>query len=132
MNFFERQRQVRRMSVRLVVLFVLAVIGIVIAVDLAVAFAFNAFNGQPSNLVLLLVATTIAVTVAVALASLVRTAALRGGGGRVARELGGELVPADTTDPQLRRLRNVVEEMAIAAGVSVPEIYVLRNESAIN
>jgi Zn-dependent protease with chaperone function len=132
MNFFERQRQVRRMSVRLVVLFVLAVIGIVIAVDLAVAFAFNAFNGQPSNLVLLLVATTIAVTVAVALASLVRTATLRGGGGRVARELGGELVPADTTDPQLRRLRNVVEEMAIAAGVSVPEIYVLRDESAIN
>lgn len=132
MNFFERQRQVRRMSVRLVVLFVLAVVGIIIAVDLAVAFAFNAFNGKPSNLVALLVATTIAVTVAVALASLVRTAALRGGGGRVARELGGELVPADTADPQLRRLRNVVEEMAIAAGVSVPEIYVLRNESAIN
>jgi Zn-dependent protease with chaperone function len=132
MNFFERQRQVRRMSLRLVVLFVLAVIGIVIAVDLAVALAFNAFKGEPSNLVFLLVATTIAVTVAIALASVVRTAALRGGGGRVARELGGELVPADTTDPQLRRLRNVVEEMAIAAGVSVPEIYVLRNESAIN
>jgi Zn-dependent protease with chaperone function len=132
MNFFERQRQVRRMSFRLVVLFVLAVIGIVIAVDLAVAFAFNAFSGQPSDLVFLLVVTSIAVTAAVALASLVRTAALRGGGSRVARELGGEFVPADTTDPQLRRLRNVVEEMAIAAGVPVPEIYVLRDETAIN
>ena len=120
------------MSVRLVVLFVAAVIGIIIVVNLAVALAFNAFNGPPSDLAVLLVVTTIAVTVAVTLASLVRTAALRGGGGRVARELGGELVPADTTDPQLRRLRNVVEEMAIAAGVSVPEIYVLRNESAIN
>jgi Zn-dependent protease with chaperone function len=132
MNFFERQRQHRRMTLRLVVLFAVAVIGIVIAVDLAVAFAFNAFNGQTSNLVFLLVATTIAVAASIAIASLVRTAALSGGGARVARELGGELVPADTTDPQLRRLRNVVEEMAIAAGVSVPEVYVLRNESAIN
>ena len=58
--------------------------------------------------------------------------ALRGGGGRVARELGGVFVPPDTTDPQLRRLRNVVEEMAIASGVPVPEIYVLPDESAIN
>ena len=132
MNFFERQRQHRRMTLRLVVLFAVAVIGIVIAVDLAVAFAFNAFSGQPSKLVFLLVATTIAVAASIAIASLVRTAALSGGGARVARELGGELVPADTTDPQLRRLRNVVEEMAIAAGVSVPEVYVLRNESAIN
>jgi Zn-dependent protease with chaperone function len=132
MNFFERQRQVRRLSLRLVVLFVLAVIGIVIAIDLAVALAFNAFNGQPSDLVVLLLVTSLIVTAAVVLASLVRTAALRGGGARVARELGGELVPADATDPQLRRLRNVVEEMAIAAGVPVPEIYVLRNETAIN
>ena len=132
MNFFERQRQVRRMSVRLVVLFVLAVIGIVIAIDLAVALAFNAFSGQPSDLVFLLLVTSVIVAAAVALASLVRTAALRGGGARVARELGGEFVPADTTDPQLRRLRNVVEEMAIAAGVTVPEIYVLPDETAIN
>ena len=76
--------------------------------------------------------TSLIVAAAVALASLVRTAALRGGGARVARELGGEFVPADTTDPQLRRLRNVVEEMAIAAGVTVPEIYVLPDETAIN
>jgi Zn-dependent protease with chaperone function len=31
-----------------------------------------------------------------------------------------------------RRLRNVVEEMAIASGVPVPEIYVLEEEAAIN
>ena len=85
MNFFERQRQVRRMSLRLVLLFVLAVIGVVIAIDLAVALAFNAFNGQPSDLVFLLVATSLVVAAAVALASLVRTSALRGGGARVAR-----------------------------------------------
>jgi Zn-dependent protease with chaperone function len=132
MNFFERQRQVRRVSARLVVLFLLAVIGIVLAIDLAVALAFNAFHAEPSRLWSLLVGCSLAVAVAIALASLVRTAALRGGGGRVARELGGQLVPPDTTDPRLRRLRNVVEEMAIAAGTPVPEVYVLWNEPAIN
>ena len=47
MNFFERQRQVRRVSARLVVLFVVAVIGIVLVVDLATAFALNAFDALP-------------------------------------------------------------------------------------
>jgi Zn-dependent protease with chaperone function len=32
----------------------------------------------------------------------------------------------------LRRLRNVVEEMAIASGVTMPEVYVLENEDGIN
>ncbi len=46
--------------------------------------------------------------------------------------MGGTLVPADVQDPLRRRLRNVVEEMAIASGVPVPEIYVLEEESGIN
>jgi Zn-dependent protease with chaperone function len=46
--------------------------------------------------------------------------------------MGGTRVPPDVTDPLRRRLRNVVEEMAIASGVPVPEIYVLEEESAIN
>ena len=41
-------------------------------------------------------------------------------------------VPEDTTDFHLRRLRNVVEEIAIASGVPVPKIYVLEHEAAIN
>ena len=41
-------------------------------------------------------------------------------------------MPEDTTDPNLRRLRNVVEEIAIASGVPVPKVYVLEHEAAIN
>ena len=37
-----------------------------------------------------------------------------------------------TTDPDERKLRNVVEEMAIAAGVPVPQVYLLPEERAIN
>ncbi|GGM41118.1 Zn-dependent protease [Micromonospora sonchi] len=132
MNFFERQRQVRRLSTRLVLLFVLAVIGIVVVVNVAAVFAFNATAGPPGQLIGLIAVVSVVTVAAIGLAALVRTVTLRGGGGQVARELGGVPVPADTTDPELRRLRNVVEEMALASGVPVPEVYVLPNESSIN
>ncbi|MGB2569003.1 M48 family metallopeptidase [Micromonospora citrea] len=132
MNFFERQRHVRRMSVRLVALFVLAVVGIVLVVDLAAVLAFNATAAPAEDLLGLISVVTVGTVAAIGLAALVRTVALRGGGGKVARELGGVPVPADTTDPELRRLRNVVEEMALASGVPVPEVYVLPDEPAIN
>jgi Zn-dependent protease with chaperone function len=132
MNFFERQQHVRRMSARLVLLFTVAVFGIVLVIDLAVAFAFNAFTKQPVELAGVLIATSIITLLAIGLAAAFRMIGLRGGGGRVARELGGVLVPADTQDPQLRRLRNVVEEIAIASGTPVPEIYLMPHEESIN
>jgi Zn-dependent protease with chaperone function len=132
MDFFARQQRVRRMSVRLVILFAVAVLGIVTTINLAVVLAFNAAHGTPQQLVGLIVVVSLAVLCGIAIAALVRMASLRGGGGRVAIEMGGVLVPANTTDPQLRRLRNVVEEIAIASGVTVPEIYILPNEDGIN
>ena len=53
---------------------------------------------------------------------------LRSGGGRVAQGPGATLVSDVGMDPLHQRLRNVVEEMAIASGVPVPEIYVLEHE----
>lgn len=132
MDFFARQERVRRLSTRLVLLFVVAVIGIVLSIDLAVVLAFNAWRGSSAGLAGLIAAVSLVTLAAIGLAALVRTARLRGGGGIVARELGGVLVPQDTTDPQLRRLRNVVEEIAIASGVTVPEVYLLPDEPAIN
>lgn len=132
MNFFERQRQLRRLSVRLVLLFAIAVVGIIVTVDLAVLFAFNAFDASVGNIAGIVAVASLATAAVIALATLYRMATLKGGGGRVARELGGDYVPEDTVDPQLRRLRNVVEEISIASGVPVPEIYVLQNEASIN
>jgi Zn-dependent protease with chaperone function len=132
MNFFERQQQVRRHSVRLVLLFAVAVVGIVATVDLAVAIATGASGKPRATLVGTLAATSLVTLTVIMLASLFRSLSLHGGGGRVAVSLGGVPVPADTRDPRLRRLRNVVEEIAIASGVPVPEIYVLDHEDAIN
>lgn len=56
----------------------------------------------------------------------------RRGGAGIAELLGGTLVTADTQDPDERKLLNVVEEMAIASGMSVPPVYIMNEESGIN
>jgi Zn-dependent protease with chaperone function len=140
-NFFAHQDRAQRRTRVLLVLFTLAVFAIVAAVNLIVLVLFGQladsdavplsreFLGQHTGL---LVWTTLLTGGLIGFASLYRTLRLRGGGGTVARELGGSLVDPDTTDPLKRRLRNVVEEIAIAAGVPVPEIYVLEEEAGIN
>ena len=124
MNFFEQQAVARRTSARLVFLMAVAIAGIVLAVDAVVWVAT-----QSPELVLFATVSSVAV---IALGSLYRIASLGGGGEPVAQKLGGTLVPENTTEPGLRRLRNVVEEIAIASGVPVPKVYVLEHEAGIN
>ena len=124
MNFFEHQAAARRTSAWLVALFALAVTGIVLAVD-AVAWIATRSTGALAFFSLATLAT-------IGFGSLYRIASLRSGGEPVALQMGGVPVPENTTDPNMRRLRNVVEEIAIASGVPVPRIYVLEHEAGIN
>ncbi|KRG70130.1 M48 family metallopeptidase [Pseudoxanthomonas dokdonensis] len=129
MNFFEHQAAARRGSVRMLVLFALAVVGIVVAVDIAAAVLL-AGTGRP--LAGGLAVATLATLAVIGLGSLYRIASLRAGGDAVALQLGATPVAEDTREPSLRRLRNVVEEIAIASGVPVPRLYVLEQEAGIN
>jgi Zn-dependent protease with chaperone function len=141
MNFFERQAEARSQSRRLVVLFVLAVLAVMAAVNLvllsliasAEAETFVIPNGKwmamhPGTVVF----GTLLVLAVVGLSSLYKSAVLRAGGGTVARSLGGTRLERDSQDPLRRRLHNVVEEMSIASGVPMPEVYVLEHEPGIN
>ena len=132
MNFFEHQAEARRNSSRLVLLFALAVAGIVFAVDFAVWIVFARDEAQPGEIGAMLVFTTLATLAIIGLGSVYRIATLRGGGESVALQMGGVAVPEHGNDFNLRRLRNVVEEIAIASGVPMPKLYVLEHESAIN
>lgn len=142
MNFFEQQDQARRQTRWLLVLFGLAVIAIVVAIDLAVLVGFGLGSVQDGEVQSLrqmvslnrslLIGATVATLLVIAGASLFRIWRLKSGGGRVAVELGGVPIPPESSDPLHRRLRNVVEEIALASGVPVPEIYVLERESGIN
>ena len=141
MNFFEHQDQARKQTWWLIFLFALAVIAIVAVMDLLMLFLLgSASSGQAttthnllsSNNVSILLGTSAVTLGIILLSSLYRIASLRSGGSTVATELGGVLVNADVRDPLRRRLRNVVEEIALAAGVPVPTIYVMEQEPGIN
>lgn len=135
MDFFAQQARVRGSSRRLVILFVLAVAAIVAAIDAVVwiAMGHHPVEGEPpASNVKLLVATSMVVLAGIGLSSLFRIMSLSGGGKSVAESMGAVAVPPDTRDPALRRLRNVIEEVAIAAGVPVPDIYLMADEPGIN
>ncbi len=150
MDFFSAQEASRRQSRRLVWLYALALAGVVGAVTLLITLTwyglYGPWFGRPTVLstevadlpgwlgvnvdTVLLIA--LGVLSVVGLASLFRLVSLSGGGARIARELGGSEVGADTQDLLRRRLRNVVEEMSIASGVTVPRVFVLEREDGIN
>lgn len=141
-DFFGQQEQARRNTTRLVLLFVSAVILIILAVYVAVTGGMiltQLFVAQQTGWLVRefwdgerfawVVGMTITV---VAAGSLYRTHQLRqGGGAAVAEMLGATLMPSASDDPLLRRLSNVVEEMAIASGLPVPPVYILQ-QSGIN
>ena len=64
--------------------------------------------------------------------ALVRVAMLGSDGAKVAQALGGKEVTEDTANPYQRRYLNVVQEMAIAAGLPPPRAFVIKNENGIN
>src|SRR5436190_2771092 len=64
--------------------------------------------------------------------SFFKTLSLARGGRAVAELLDGRLVNSNSTDPDERKLLNVVEEMAIASGIPVPQVYVMDGEPGIN
>lgn len=147
MNFFERQRQARVDSRRLIALFAVAVTVIIVAVVAIVALALYwnqpaislpGRSGQAGFIDVvqqragLLAGVAVATLAVIAAASMVRVAQLSQGGEAVARSLGGTEIPARSSDLNHQRLRNVVEEIAIASGVPVPKIFVLEHEPGIN
>ncbi len=135
MDFFEQQARARAQSRRMLWLFALAVLAIVGAIDGVVLFALRAGTDPrslPPPALPIVAATSLMVLAVIGLASFYRMLSLSSGGSAVARSLGANLVAPDTANPQQRRLRNVVEEIAIASGVPVPQIFVLEQESGIN
>ncbi|MEX0774626.1 MAG: M48 family metallopeptidase [Phycisphaeraceae bacterium] len=138
MDFFEHQDRARRNTVKLMVLFVLATVGITTALYFVAMAAMNygalRVEAEPPGwwdprVLLAVTAGTLAIVLG---GTAYKIAALRGGGRVVAESLGARLVAHDTTDLSERKVLNVVEEMAIASGVAVPAVYVMDREAAIN
>lgn len=153
MDFFDYQRKARSKSKLMVLGMVLATFAIVVAVDFLVLIFLgwkgvatlpqtmgtpnSVLNGIFSSAFLsqhvnTLLGSSAAIAGLIGVASVGKIASLRSGGAKVARQLGGDIVTSDSRDPLRRRLHNVVEEISIASGVPVPEVYVLEHEAGIN
>lgn len=135
-GFFQRQASARRNTGLLVALFLAAVVIITLLVCLVgylvtrseyTGLAFADWLLSRHGLY-----TAIAVVALIGIGSLIRWADLSGGGERVAKMVGARAIDPATRDTDERRLRNIVEEMSIASGISVPELYVMDHETGIN
>src|SRR6187397_2563413 len=131
MDFFARQEAARRTTRWLLVAFLISVVLVVLAIDTVVVLLFGAAEPDASPAAAVL-GTSIVMLGIICGASLFKTLSLRAGGGTVARSLGGTRIERNTGDIALKRLHNVVEEMSIASGVTMPEVYVLEPEDGIN
>lgn len=135
-GFFERQANAKRNTTLLVFLFTLAVTLIALAVCVVGYFVTRSeTTSLPFHQWLLSshgLITAGAVILLIVGASGIRWIDLAGGGERVARMVNARLLDPSSQDADERRFRNIVEEMAIASGVPVPQLYVMDNETAIN
>jgi Zn-dependent protease with chaperone function len=143
MNFFEQQDRARRNSGRLLILMALAVLSLITLTSLALGAIWQLFGNDQSSRGLLegpgsllpswplVGCVALAVIGVVLLGSLYKQLQLSRGGQAIAERLGGRLINLSPQNLEERRLLNVVEEMALASGTSVPPVYVL-DDAGIN
>ena len=140
MDFFERQDKARRKTKLLVFYFIVAICLLILASYAAVFAIFgrrevidslgeSSFTFWQADLFLW---TTLGTLIVIGIGSAFKTAELSKGGSAVAQMLDGRLINSNATEANERKLLNVVEEMAIASGIPVPQVYLLENEAGIN
>ena len=142
MDFFAAQASAHSRTRSLLAAYAIAVLVVIAAIAFVVAasyalFSTDIYSSMPYTERIarrpgMLLGTGLAVLGIISVAALHRMAQLSAGGGAVASSLGATRVTRESTDPKRRRLLNVVEEIAIASGVPVPEVYVLDQEEGIN
>lgn len=144
-DFFERQSAARRNSLLLVIYFLAAVAMVVSIVSVAIYVMFSfeptrlytsatPFNLTPKAWNYAVIGKIAGVVLfLIFCGTLYKYIRLRSGGGSmIAEMLGGRIIYPDTDDFHERRLLNIIEEMAIASGVTVPSVYLLAEERGIN
>lgn len=138
-TFFDHQQEARARSRRAVFGFILTVLLTVLAVSLIVAAVLGGLGEFEAGADDILAAHrwdiifgSAAVTLLIVLsASGVRQLQMQAGPEHVMRAMDGKRVDPQTTRPQERQLLNIVEEMSIASGVPVPDVYIV-DEPGIN
>lgn len=145
MDFFAQQDKARKKTKWLAIYFALAVIGMIAAIYLAVILIFNGVQSRQHRFysdneqlqvtywnTQVFLGVSLVTLAIIGIGSTYKTMSLAAGGSVVSEMMGGRLISTNTTDPDERKLLNVVEEMSIASGISMPLVYVLDDEHGIN
>lgn len=146
MDFFAQQDRARRNTRLLVVLFLLAVALLIFLANalvtgaLWIASHYNLYTGSQRGLAGYLDMLSwerfgvigLGIAATVAMVSFLRWLQLAAGGKTVAESMGGRRILRQSSDPDEKRCLNVVEELALAANMPVPAVYVLPDERGIN
>jgi Zn-dependent protease with chaperone function len=138
MDFFGAQEQAKQRTGIAIILFVLAVVltalGVYAAYTMAMHYDSPLWYRAPiDSFDLATFLWCVGGTVAVILGgTFFKVAELSGGGLSVAQSVGARAIDRNTQDEQERILLNVVEEMSLASGYSVPQVGVLDDEPEIN
>jgi Zn-dependent protease with chaperone function len=142
MDFFDHQDRARKSSGRLVLLFILGVLGTIAAAYTIVVVGIMFLAGRAEDgtvdaaaIILnpvLMVLVAGGVLVVVGGGTAYKLAQLSSGGKAVAEMLGGRPIHPSTRDSGERLVMNVIEEMSIASGVPMPPVYVMDKEKGIN
>jgi Zn-dependent protease with chaperone function len=122
MNFYEHQDRAEKRTKIIVFLFVFCVLCIISIVAIPVGFATQ-WQIEPIAL------TVAACLLIVGIATLVKLRQLRGGGSVVAEMMGGVQLQRGGSTQAEKRVQNIVEEMAIASGMAVPQVYIMEDDS---
>jgi Zn-dependent protease with chaperone function len=136
MNFFEQQDRSRQATKILIGLFIAAVVftGICVyfAVMLTIGVKMNA--GKNFNLwdIRIFCSTIILTGLIMGGVSWSKINQLQAGGAIIAADLGGTRVFPEIATSEEQQLLNIIEEMAIAATMAIPPVYILQNELGIN
>jgi Zn-dependent protease with chaperone function len=132
-QFFERQETQRKHTRWLVWGFIAAILAVVVVINLVVLVGLE---GDPRRVLLhepeVIFWISLIVLGTILIASWHKSSQLRAGGATVARSLGGVPITAADGDIKRQRLLNIVEEMAIAARIRKPQVFVLPDEECIN
>jgi len=138
MDFVEQQEHARRKTRRLILYFATAVTAMIGVIYVLLAAVFLGSRHTPINNVNglwnpeLFAVVSAGTLLIIVFGSFYKIREVAEGGAALATRLGGQLLNPHTNDADARKLLNVVEEMAIAAGIPVPQVFVLQDEEAIN
>ena len=139
MDFFREQDIARRNTRLLTALFILAVLVLIAITNLLLVglLLFETDEYGTDGLIAYFdwpsfFAVGAVVALVIGLVALVNWFNFARGGKQIATALGGTLVQPSTEDPLERRAANVVQEMALAANMPVPSLFILDQEPGIN